>query len=259
MKRNNSFVTEVKSIVNNIISNALWELIRNLMIPVIVAIFLAYPEVRLIIFVIVLVLSLIGFISLILKYKHTDYDYIFLRKEIFFEYRETYSIYNISHRIKAMVNNLDRFCGRYTWDYNKVEMQCKVPANSVITPRPLNDAYQKYDIYFGGRKYNIGDIYSVDLESKMNGEIQFPFFATTVIRPTHVLSIHIKLPLRLLASNNIRLVISPTPSEVGITKTIDVTLDENGEYVWEISNPRLSYEYAIEWDFNEEKKAQFND
>lgn len=258
MKQNDSFRNGIKGIANNIISNALWELIRNLLIPAITAILLAYSEVRLAVFIIVVLLSLLGLVSLIIKYRHVDFDYIFLRKEIFFDYRENYSIYNTKHTIKAMVNNIDRLCGRYTWDHDKVEMKCKNPANSVITPWPLNDTYQKYDVYFGGRKYNIGDVFCVDLESKMNGEIQFPLFATTVVRPTNVLSIHIKLPLHLLESNKIRLVTSPTPPEDGITKTIDAMLDVNGEYVWEISKPQLTYEYSIQWDFIDEKKAQFS-
>ena len=257
MDRINGFITEIKSIANNIVSNALWELIRSLLVPSVIAALLAYANVPLIISGIISLLSLIGLVSLIIRYRHVDFKYMFLEKTIYFEYRESYSIYRTEHKVKALANNVDRFYGRYTWDYDKVEMQCKAPENSVITPHPINDAYQKYDVYFGGRKYNIGDVYRVELESKMNGELLFPLFATTVIKPTNILYIYIKLPLHLLKSNKIRLVTSPTPSEVGISKTEDATLDEFGEYIWKIPSPKLTYEYAIEWDFIDEKQAIF--
>lgn len=257
MKKLSGFWNAVKGVANNIVSNALWELIRALLVPVVTTGLLAYSQVPLIIAVVISLLSLVSLVVLIFKYRHVDFRYMFLEKTIYFEYKETYSIYKTDHRVRALTNNVDRFYGRYTWDYDKVEMQCKAPSNSSIVPHPVNDAYQKYDVYFGGRKYNIGDIFQVELESKMNGELQFPLFATTVIKPTNLLYIYIKLPLHLLKSNKIRLVTSPTPAEVGISKTKDAELDKYGEYVWKIPNPKLTYEYAIEWDFIDEKQAIF--
>lgn len=248
----------VKGVANNIVSNALWELIRSLLVPAITAGLLVYSQIPFIISIIISLLSLISLVALIYKYRHIDFRYMFIEKTIYFEYRETYSIYKTDHKVRALTNNVDRFYGRYTWDYDKVEMQCITPSNSRIIPQAINDAYQKYDVYFGGRKYNIGDIFQVELESKMIGELQFPLFATTIIKPTNLLYIYIKLPLHLLKSSKIRLVTSPTPAEVGISKTEDAELDEYGEYVWKISKPKLTYEYAIEWDFIDEKQAQFD-
>ena len=247
----------LKGVANNIISNALWELIRAILVPTVTASLLAYSQVPIIIAVIISLMSLASLAALILKYRHIDFRYMFLEKTIYFEYKESYSIYNTDHKVRALTNNVDRFYGRYTWDYNKVKMQCKAPSNSSIVPHPVNDAYQKYDVYFGGRRYNVGDVFKVELESKMDGEIQFPLFATTVIKPTNLLYIYIKLPLHLLKSNKIRLVTSPSPAEVGISKTEDAELDEHGEYIWKIKKPKLTYEYAIEWDFIEEKQAIF--
>lgn len=249
---------DIKGIANNIVSNALWELIRNFLIPGIAAGLLAHSQLPAIIVAIVSLLALIGLVLLIYKYKHIDFRYMFLQKTIYFEYRESHSIYKIDHKVKALTNNIDRFYGRYIWDRDKVEMRCVSPDNCNIVPRPLMDAYQKYDVYFGSRKYNMGDIFQVTLESKMIGELRFPLFATTVITPTNLLCIHIKLPLRLLKSPRIRLVVSPTPSEIGVSETADAKLDENGEYIWKIRKPKLAYEYAIEWDFVDEKQAQLD-
>jgi|GEM_PF-6944917 hypothetical protein len=257
MKTFSSLWESAKGVMNNIISNALWELIRALFIPIISTSLLLYSSTPFVIAISISVLSSISLVVLIFKYRNVDFRYMFLEKKIYFEYKESYSIYNTSHKVRALTNNVDRFYGRYTWDYNKVDMTCIAPSNSTIIPHPINDAYQKYDVYFGGRKYNIGDPFEVKLESTMHGELQFPLFATTVIKPTNLLLIHIKLPLQLLKSNTIRLVTSPTPAEVGISRTEDVKLDNNGEYVWKISHPNLTYEYAIEWDFIDEKQALF--
>lgn len=255
MNHINKIITDARSIVNNIVSNALWEMIYSLLVPFVTTTLLVRTNIPMVVSGIILLLSLIGLVSLIIRYRHIDFKYMFLKKTIYFEYRESYSIYRTEHMVKALTNNVDRFYGRYTWDYDKVEMRCTAPANSTITPLPIDDTYQKYDVYFGGRKYNIGDKYHVNLESKMNGELLFPLFATTIIKPTNHLKIHIKLPLHLLKSNKIRLVTSPTPSEVGVSKTEDATLDKFGEYIWSITSPKLTYEYAIEWDFIDEKQV----
>lgn len=257
MKTLSNLWESVKGIVNNIISNALWELIRALFIPIVTTGLLAYYSVPLAIAIFIFASSTISLVILIYKYHHIDFPYMYLEKDIYFEYNETYSVYNIYHKARALTNNVDRFYGRYTWDYNKVAMTCIAPSNSTIIPRPINDVYQKYDVYFGGRSYNIGDVFKVELASKMYGELQFPLFATTVIKPTNLLQIHIKLPLKLLKSKSIRLVTSPTPAEVGISRTTDAELNDNGEYIWKIRNPNLTYEYAIEWDFVDAKQAIF--
>lgn len=257
MKKEDGVISSIKSIANNIVSNALWELIRSICIPVITIGLLAYANTPFVIVLALFILSLSGLVALVIKYRHVDFKYMFLEKTVYFEYGEAFSRYSTSHIVKALCNNVDRFYGRYTWDVCKVDMCCKSPQNSVIVPHPINDAYQKYDIYFGGRKFHTGDKFKVEIESTMHGDVQFPLFATTIIKPTNLLNIYIKLPLELLETNAIRLVTTPTPAEVGLPKTEDATLDENGEYIWPIKEPKLTYEYAIEWDFKPSKQKQF--
>lgn len=244
------------SVINNIISSAMWELIRNILIPALCIGTINY-NIPIYIVIVVFIFGVLNLLFFISKYTKIDFPYIYLKKEIYFEYCESFSKYNLDHKVKAMCNGVDRFYGRYTWDPKKVKMNCIEPHNSYISPHKKNDVYHKYDIIFGGRKYNIGNVYNVKTESIMNGEIQFPLFATTIITPTKLLVIHIKLPTYLLNSKEIRCVVNPSPSEVGIQKTSSEYLDENGEFIWKIKNPKLSYEYSIEWDFNEAKSIQF--
>ena len=116
MKKLSGFWNAVKGVANNIVSNALWELIRALLVPVVTTGLLAYSQVPLIIAVVISLLSLISLVVLIFKYRHVDFRYMFLEKTIYFEYKETYSIYKTDHRVRALTNNVDRFYGRYTED-----------------------------------------------------------------------------------------------------------------------------------------------
>lgn len=246
------------NIINNIVSCALWELIRNILIPAIFIGTLNYYNSSLILVIVVSIIGIINLSLFIERYKKVEFKYIFLKREIYFEYCEDFSIYTISCKAKAMCNGVDRYYSRYTWDPEKVDMTCVEPSNSYIVPHRKNDIYHKYDMVFGGRKYNTGEKYDIKIESIMKGELQFPLFATTIIKPIKLLVIHIKLPTHLLSSKKIRCVISPSPSEIGIQQTLDKMLDNNGEYIWKIKNPKLSYEYCIEWDFTPSKAAIFN-
>lgn len=183
------------------------------------------------------------------RYK-SEFKYKYLKKEVYFEYSTAHEhIYNTSHKICALQDNVNTFHGRYTWDASKVKMLCKEPPNSQIVVHPKKDAYHTYSIFFNDRKYNTGDLYNVNIDSIMKGTLKFPLFASTIIVPTDLLIIKIKLPLDFLADNNLRLITRSNPPEMEPPYTENAKLNKNGEYRWKIKNPELWHEYSIEWNF----------
>ena len=181
------------------------------------------------------------------------FKYKYLKKEVYFEYSISHEhIYNNYHSVCALEDNVNSFHGRYTWDASKVKMTCKKPQNTQIITHPKKDMYQNYSIIFNERKYNTGDEYRVEIESKMSGNLKFPLFASTVIVPTDILIIKIKLPTSYLKNNCLRLIKASNPSEKEPSITKDAKLNQKGEYTWKIPNPQLWHEYSIEWNFKED-------
>ena len=246
-----NFYTKVKE---SFILNTLWSMFRFVFTSII-AVIIHQQTGELIYSLVFIVIIAIIIIAIRVHIRKMDFKYIFLRKNIYFEYHDKKYTYKYDINVRSLINNLEIFNGRITSSLNNSRIKCIKPINSKIEYLVKDDIYNKYMIIFN-RKYNAGDVFDIEVESLMNEELKFPAFSTIIVKPTHYLEIKVKLPISLLESDIIRCKIIPNPSEVGLTQTKEVRLCSNGTYVWSIIKPKLKYEYSIEWDFIESKSNE---
>lgn len=187
-----------------------------------------------------------------------SFEYYVMKKDVYFEYLDCRYKYNYQVNAVSLINKLRTFYGRHTFNPDKGKIECILPRNSTIRYLKRDDTQYKYNIEFC-QDYNFGQKFTVKIETDINEELQFPLFSSTIIKPTKYQEITIKIPLRLLKNKYIRKKIIPFPSEVGVTTCEEDVLDADGSYTWKIPNPKLKYEYCIEWNFIDEKLAEINE
>lgn len=248
-----TFLTKLRE---TLLFNLIWEVLNIwLLIPLSALILSGFTgNFTLPCVLVVLIALIIICYKLYIRWKEIGFEHIILHKYVYLEYLDGKYLYNYDIIGKSLINNLTRYYSRMTCSQSKTTINCLKPTNAYIQYLNKDDEYVKYDVMLN-RTYNIGDVFKVEVNTEVDEELKFSNLGSTVIRPTKTLELEVKLPKHLLKTDVIRRMILPSPAEVGKVITTEKRLNEDGSYKWTINNPKIRYEYRIEWDFDDLKNA----
>lgn len=244
-------IKKFKQIIENILSNALWEVIRTVLYVFVSTLFILNIK-DVYVMILIIILSIISIVILAKKNDYVNFKYSYRSKKITFEYNEDYTVFTSEIDGTSNSDKLMEAYWRYLWHKDKkIEIDLSPKEMKIIEVKTTD--YKRYAIRLD-KEYNNGDKFSYTIKAKLHGDVLFPEYATTIVAPTTILYLSVKIPLKYVNSKDIYCITSPSPPEVGIIKSEKKTLNDFGEYTWRIKRPRLSYEYSISWDKKDSKK-----
>lgn len=266
-------LNSMKKILESVVSKGIYDFIKYLLFFVIAGItglissfFTLHekylmPYVVVITIIVVLTLCLLGLLiykqgSLIYNvYKKTDFKYIFLEKEISYDYTDLKRILYVKRmKLKVKCDNLDRFYDKYNWtgDNNVRIMSSNKSHEVILTTR--KDSFQQFEVHFG-RSYKKGDIIDLKLIFIMedNERKADSIVSTTIVEPIKYLRLRVKVSednREDLATESIFPIID---SRLALDEK-EKEFDEDGVIEWEIKNPPMLLVYSLRWSLPKSKK-----
>ncbi len=181
-------------------------------------------------------------------YTKTDFKYIFLEKECFYEYIDMHHIiYQKQIKLKVLCKSIDRYYDKYNWtggDKPKISSANKDHSIILTTKR---DSFQQFEVHFG-RSYKKGDVINLSLtfelqdnENKANSVI-----SSTIVEPTKYLKLKIKISEGYREGVAKAEIFPIIDSRIALDK-FEKSFDNNGVINWEISNPPMLLVYSLRW------------
>ncbi|NMM62621.1 hypothetical protein HBE96_07925 [Clostridium sp. P21] len=182
-------------------------------------------------------------------YTKTDFKYIFLEKECFYEYIDMHHIiYQKKIKLKILCESIDRYYDKYNWtggDNLKISSANKDHTIILTTKR---DSFQQFEVHFG-RSYRKGDVINLHLtfelqdnENKANSAI-----SSTIVEPTKHLRLKIKISKEYREGVANAEIFPIIDSRIALDK-FEKSFDNNGVIDWEISNPPMLLVYSLRWN-----------
>jgi len=258
----------IKKILESVISKGVYDLIKYLLFILLAGItalathFLAFNINFLMPYAIVISITVaagVGFIGLLVYKKYnpiyniytkTDFNYIFLRKEYFYEYIDKHQIIYQKHiKLKVICENIDRYYDKYNWtgdDKPKIINSANKDHTIVLTT--IRDSFQQFEVHFG-RNYKKGEIIDLfltfqleDSENKANSAI-----SSTIVEPTKYLKLKVKISKDYRDGAANTEIFPIIDSRIALEKS-EINFDNNGVIEWEITNPTMLLVYSLRWN-----------
>lgn len=179
----------------------------------------------------------------------TDFKYIFLRKECFYEYIDMHHIiYQKQIKLKVLCKNIDRYYDKYNWTGGEKPKISSANKDHTIVPTTKKDSFQQFEVHFG-RNYRKGEIIDLhltfeleDSENKANTAI-----SSTILEPTKYLKLRVKISKDHREGAANAEIFPIIDSRIALEKC-EKNFDNNGVIDWEISNPPMLLVYSIRWN-----------
>lgn len=259
---------KIKSILGDIFKNFAYDIIKSILLSLFaagVSLPIAFVSLRrlpipawCVISFSVAVASLITFLVLLIYQRASsnyvapekvDSNYNVIKKIISFIYDGDKSFYEAE--ITLQFNKKTRaYYGKFYWSGSGEGNISVVNPNYKLNILKQRTRYIEYVVLFD-KAYKKGKKTTFKLKGNMNDpERTFsPYFATSVDVPTKELKIilHIdadKYPIHNLEKEAVR------QNKFDHEDCESVSLNCESEYIWEIDNPQLSYQYTLTWLFN---------
>lgn len=226
--------------------SAIFKVLKTFSIPICIVIILSISLAALISFFVLTIYMKKS--KKFLPQDKVECEYDILEKTVEFHYDGEKSYYNAS--IKLKFNQKCReYYGRFYWSGSGNGNIKAVNSNyslKVLKQRTRNIEY----IVVFDKAYRKGKTLTLNLVGEMNdpnGQFS-PYFATTVSTPTNKLKIVLKIDPRKYPICGLERE-AVAPQKFHHEDSEEVTLDENGTYIWEIETPKISYQYSLNWSF----------
>lgn len=259
---------KLKKFLKDLIKNLAYDIVKTLLLSIFTTglsfpvVFVALKKLPIplwcVITVSIAIVSLILFFVLLvyqkLSYKYIapekiDSDYNVINKSVKFTYDGEKSYYETE--ITLQFNKKSReYYGKYYWSGSGDGEINVVNPNYKLNILKQRTRYIEYVVIFD-KAYKKDKKLTFKLKGSMSDPKRTfsPYFATSVDVPTKRLKItlHIdkdKYPIRDLEKEAVR------PHKFDHENCEPVVLNCEGEYIWEIDNPQLSYQYTLTWLFN---------
>lgn len=262
----------IKKIVESVISKGIYDIIKYLFvialagITSLAALVISINTKYLIPYAIIITITSAAAVTLLalLIYKHfspiynfyieTDFKYIFLQKEYYYEYIDIDHItYKKILTLKVLCEGLDRYYDKYNWTGGYTPVIISDDKNHTIIPTTKRDSFQQFEVLFG-RRYRKGDVIKLiltfDLKNSENKAT--PAISTTIVEPTKHLILHIKIAKDYRKSSAIAQKFPITDSRIAL-ENFEKRFDSEGEIIWEIQNPPMLLVYSLSWEVPESK------
>ncbi|MFL0268043.1 hypothetical protein [Candidatus Clostridium radicumherbarum] len=260
-------LSSIKKILESVVSKGIYDLLKYLLLTLVVGIaglfynFFALhgkyllPYAIVITFIAAVTICLL--ILLIYKennpifniYKKTDFQYILLEKDLFYDYTNLDCIkYEKKVKLKMLCDNVDRFYDKYNWTGDSNPIITSSNQMHEIVPTPKRDSYNTFEVYFG-RTYKKGDVLDLKLSFIMEdkGCKADTAISTTIDEPIRNLKIKIKV------CEDYR----EGPANASIYPVIDGRhsiyyekkyFDNDGVIEWETKDPEMLTRYSLTWN-----------
>jgi hypothetical protein len=257
----------MKKILESVISKGIYDLIKYLLFIVIAGIIglathtLVLNIKYLIPYAIILSIITAAAVGLfgLLVYKHcspiyniytkTDFKYIFLEKECFYEYIDMHHIIYQKHiKLKVLCKTLDRYYDKYNWTGEDNPKISSANKNHTIVLTTKKDSFQQFEVHFG-RNYRKGEVIDLHLtfELKDNANKANTAISSTIVEPTKYLRLKIKISEHHREGDANAEIFPIIDSRIALDKC-EKNFDNNGVIVWEIPNPPMLLVYSLRWN-----------
>lgn len=265
-------IVDIKKIIENTISKGIYDIIKYLLviaftgITSLIAFTISINTKYLLPYAIIITIisAAVAALIVLLIYKHfsdiynyyieTDFKYIFLEKEYYYEYIDTEHItYKKILTLKVLCDSLDRYYDKYNWTGGCTPQIISDDKSHRIVLTTSRDSFQQFEVHFG-RKYKKGDIINIKLtfSLKNNENKAAPALSTTVVEPTKHLKLHIKISKNYRKGAASAEIFPITDSRIALD-TLEKKFDSKGEIIWDIPNPSMLLVYSLTWEVPESK------
>jgi hypothetical protein len=257
----------IKKILESVISKGIYDIIKYLLFIVLAGIsglaahILVFNTKYLIPYAIIIAISTsaaVGLLGLFIYkqynpiynvYTKTDFKYILLRKECFYEYIDmNHIIYQKQIKLKVLCKNIDRYYDKYNWTGDEKPKIISANKDHTIVPTTKRDSFQQFEVHFG-RNYSKGEIIDLhltfeleDSKNKANTAI-----SSTIVEPTKYLKLKVKISKDHRDGAANAEIFPIIDSRIALEKC-EKNFDNNGVIDWEISNPPMLLVYSIRWN-----------
>lgn len=182
-------------------------------------------------------------------YTKTDFKYIFLRKEYFYEYIDMHHIiYQKQIKLKVLGDTIDRYYDKYNWTGNdKPKIISSANKDHTIVLTTKKDSFQQFEVHFG-RNYKKGDIIDLLLTFELEDDEQEanPAISSTIVEPTKYLKLKVKISKDHREGTANTEIFPIIDSRIALDKS-EKSFDNNGVIEWEIPNPPMLLVYSLRW------------
>lgn len=188
-------------------------------------------------------------------YKKTDFQFIFLEKELIYDYTNLDCIiYEKKVKLQVICDSVDRFYDKYNWTGDTKPLITSSDKIHEIVSTPKRDSYETFEVHFG-RTYHKGDIIELKLTFIMEDKERRaePRVSTTIDEPIRKLKIKIKV------SEDFR----EGPAIATIFPVIDgrhlinndyINFDNEGVIEWKVEDPQMLTRYSLSWNSTKQNK-----
>jgi hypothetical protein len=182
-------------------------------------------------------------------YTKTDFKYIFLEKECFYEYIDMHHIiYQKQIKLKVLCKSIDRYYDKYNWTGGDTTKISSANKDHTIVLTTKRDSFQQFEVHFG-KSYKKGDVINLhltfelqDRQNKANSVI-----SSTIVEPTKYLKLKIKISEDYREGAANAEIFPIIDSRIALDKC-EKSFDNNGVINWEIPNPPMLLVYSLRWN-----------
>jgi hypothetical protein len=182
------------------------------------------------------------------SFPRVDCDFHVIKKQISINFISPKKIIYSKHfELRALRDNLTRYEDKYRWSGKTppVSLESGLKQHTVIQTGTRN-LWNLYEVKFN-RSHKKNDVIHVEAVWKMEDPemTHVPFISTTIEEPTDDLSLRVQFNKSFGVSEVVcdhRHCIQSGATISSETHEID-----NGEYSWDIKNPKLLHHYEIRW------------
>lgn len=157
---------------------------------------------------------------------------------------QTDFVHKRRYTLKALRTGLTNYKDKFMWTGGEYTLIGGNADFSIESGSATKNIFDQYMFKFN-TPLNKGDIIEVEATWKAKGPAK-PFFSTTIEEPTDLLIMSIML----FPESNIKEVNCEIDSHKGAKIPNEVKkekLNSDGEFVWQIKNPKLLHHYEINW------------
>lgn len=161
-------------------------------------------------------------------------------------------IHKRRYTIKALRNGLQEYEDKFRWTGTAYRLFGDTEDYSIVAEGEKNNVFDVYRFKFS-KPLNKGEEISVEAEWEATGPAE-PFFSTTIEEPTDFLVMRVVL----FPQSGVKKVNCEVCPNIGAKLPKDrfvANLDSDGEYIWEVSKPKILHHYEINWK-NYQKKCK---
>lgn len=178
-------------------------------------------------------------------YNSVDCDFCIIREERKHKWiNETDYIHKRRYTLKALRNGLTEYVDKFMWTGSNYLLTGGEGDYSIEIDKCSKNIYTVYHFKFN-TPLKRGEIIDIEATWESKGPAK-PFFSTTIEEPTNTLVMSVML----FPKSGIKEINCEVESYKGAkfpNEKKKERLNSDGEYTWEIKNPKLLHHYEINW------------